>query len=128
VTSQARPGGKPRRGRVRLRPNRGFPLGLALQRHPSQILARIGFTPPYRERRFRVAHFSHTTPTAAQVVIDWNDGFMGDEAVGKGEAESPGSGGTSPYQERRFRVAHFLSYDATGRARRDRLVRRIYGG
>jgi hypothetical protein len=30
-------GGSPRAGRVRLRPNRGFPLGLARQHHPPQL-------------------------------------------------------------------------------------------
>jgi hypothetical protein len=55
---------------VRLRPNRGFTLGLALQRHPPNSLGLVHVTLPER-RIFATGIFSLPMPTArARTTID----------------------------------------------------------
>jgi hypothetical protein len=66
-------------GRVRLRPNRGFPCSFAGQRqHPMTM------PPTVEELR-----------TSAWTI------YFGDDVVGRGDAGSPGSDGASPYPELR---------------------------
>jgi hypothetical protein len=57
-------------GRVRLRPNRGFSLGLVRQRHPKFSLGRFDhFMPREQDREIFASRILCLTPMAAQIVV-----------------------------------------------------------
>jgi hypothetical protein len=68
---------------VRLRPNRGLPLSLALKRYTRKFSPRY-FTPPDQERRDFPSRISILPmPRAAHLAIDSNDGFVGSAVEGR---------------------------------------------
>jgi hypothetical protein len=85
-----------REGRVRLRPNRGFPLGLARKAEPLQILARIISRQPANGVSLRCA-FSVWIYQGRAGQINSNGCFVLGHVAGEGDAGSPGSDGASPY-------------------------------
>jgi hypothetical protein len=92
------------RGRVRLRPNRGFPRDLVEQLHPTNSRLII-----LREPNRSVAFLSYDA-NAAQIVSDTNDCLMGGRRPRRGDAGRPGSDGAltlpeaSPYLRRASRI------------------------
>jgi hypothetical protein len=66
-------------GRVRLRPNRGFPLGLAQQRRPHKFSARLFdlFTAPEQGVEFSRRVCFTTAMAAAHIVVDSKEWLRG---------------------------------------------------
>jgi hypothetical protein len=92
----------PGAGRVRLRPNRGFPRGSARQRNPS-IISRLDYYAPPRAKAWRIfLSFDvkwRCTSCSSRTTDHW-----GVTPHAEGNTESPGSGGASPYLRRGSRT------------------------